>query len=271
MNIEQFEKLGNIFAKESFGVIVNPELDTAAFDLKNRILYLPNWEIDDSLFCMLIAHESAHAIWTPPDALGDAPPILKQIYNIVEDYRIDILIKKKYPGLVLDYKYAINHMLSQGFFGDEETLNKYKTNIGPSSFLNRLVLYLKITQNDHSYKINFSKEELPLVKESISCKTFDDVVEVSKKILDYVKDALDEESKKLIEKFLSGEELTEQEQKQLNKMLKQELSELEKQYQKNLKKNLKTDDKQDVKRLEEYSEKVAVVSCKEVFSTKKVR
>lgn len=200
-SIEVYEKLAKLFAGENVGFVINPDLPTAAFDIKNRTIYLPFWEFDfKPLYHFVIAHEIGHALYTPDDEVWKDPE-LKSILNIVEDYRIDIKMKTKYPGLVSDYNKGVNWLVEHDFFGTAEKIQSKLQNITYKTFLDRLVLYLKIKANDKkAIDISFTTEEKRLINKSILASSFDDVVAVSREILEYLKlekekDQTPEESK----------------------------------------------------------------------------
>lgn len=187
-SIEVYEKLAKLFAGENVGFVVNPDLPTAAFDVKNRTIHLPFWEFEfKPLYHFVIAHEIGHALYTPMSDIWEDTN-LKGIANIVEDYRIDVKMKTKYPGLVSDYKVGMDWLLNNNFFGEEEKIRSKLDNVSYKTFLDRLVLYLKVKANDKTFSdISFTTEEKRLAHRSILCSSFDDVVAVSRDILAYLK------------------------------------------------------------------------------------
>ena len=57
------EQLAKLLATEDIHVRINKELGTAAFDTKNRILYLPDWSLKDrDVLDLLTGHEAGHAL-----------------------------------------------------------------------------------------------------------------------------------------------------------------------------------------------------------------
>lgn len=94
--------LARLMAAEDIQV-VHQVIETAAFNTKDRILHLPIWKgVSDDLYNMLITHEIGHALYTP-ETYGDreAHPVFNRIpsayINIIEDVRIERLVKNKYP------------------------------------------------------------------------------------------------------------------------------------------------------------------------------
>lgn len=186
--IEQYEMLAKLFANENIGFMIDPELPTAAFDIKSRTLYLPFWEFDHKpLYHFIIGHEVGHALFTPFDPVWEDPKI-KSIVNIVEDYRIDIKMKHKLPGLVSDYQKGIEWLLNKQFLGSPEEIAHNLTTVDYTTFLNRLVLYLKVKANDKNYcDIPFTTQEKRFISKIVCATTFQDVVDVSRQIQEYLK------------------------------------------------------------------------------------
>ena len=90
-----------LLATENFSV-VRAKAPTASFDIKSRVLTLPLWkdmtpEIED----MLIGHEVGHALYTGVEYMTPIMenPKLKSYMNVLEDVRIEKMMKRKYPGI----------------------------------------------------------------------------------------------------------------------------------------------------------------------------
>ena len=111
-------QLAKLIASENITVRHN-NVKTASFDTKQRILTLPifkqqNGDVTD----MLIAHECAHALWTPSESFsGIESNELRSYVNVLEDTRIDKLIQKKYPGCVRNYENGYKILDKRNFFG----------------------------------------------------------------------------------------------------------------------------------------------------------
>jgi hypothetical protein len=94
---------------------------TASFDVKNRILTLPQWkDMTPELEDMLKAHEVGHAIYTDTaqfDALVKANKDIPFGYiNVIEDVRIERLMKKAYPGLRRVFNVGYRQIAERDFF-----------------------------------------------------------------------------------------------------------------------------------------------------------
>lgn len=119
MNFTAHENLAKLMSTEDIGVTYG-NTETAYFNTETRTLMIPNWVgLKDIELQMLIAHEIGHALFTPyrewKDAILENQPsdIFKDYLNVVEDARIEKLVKKKYPGSKKIF-----------FFGYKELLNR---------------------------------------------------------------------------------------------------------------------------------------------------
>ena len=92
-------QLAKLLATEDL-VVEHKQVETACFNVHTRVLTLPNWDrASNVVYDLLVGHEVGHALFTPDlDWIKDRkiPP---QFVNVVEDVRIEKLMKKKYPGL----------------------------------------------------------------------------------------------------------------------------------------------------------------------------
>ena len=174
-------QLAKLIASENITVQHN-QVKTASFDTLNRVLTLPIFKVQSGdVYDMLIAHECSHALFTPAEGwkqISDDDS-LRQYVNVLEDTRIDLLIQKKYPGVVKNYLNGFDIMEKQNFFG----LNGKDINTD-------LMLIDKINIRSKSMNrlpFNFSKEEQKWLQLVDGLKTFDDVVELAKDMLNWQK------------------------------------------------------------------------------------
>lgn len=198
--------LSRLLASENIFVVHNSNAKTASFDIKNRVLTLPVLkDMSDEMYDMFIGHEVSHALYTPftdddkecltkhkclsaayKVADGDDKlfGLAHSYVNVVEDARIERLIKDKFPGIRRDFYVGYGELFKKNFFG---TKGK---DISSYSFIDRINLYFKVgTYID----IPFTDEEMEFVDMVESTRSFDDVVDVSKKIWKYVTDKKREE------------------------------------------------------------------------------
>ena len=94
--------LAKLLAQENI-TVEHRKISTAYFDPKNRILGLPIWkDMSPDVYDLLVGHEVGHAWETPPEgwhsAIEEKGKGFKSFLNVVEDARIEKLIKNRYPG-----------------------------------------------------------------------------------------------------------------------------------------------------------------------------
>lgn len=181
--------LAKLLARERLSVVVDPNASTASFQLKDRILTLPNWNVGSDTFTMLTAHEASHALHTPfkewekqIKLLSKKHNVMEQsvatYINVIEDVRIEKLIKRAYPGL----KFA--------FFSGYQELNNLKiiyidkSKIGELSLIDKINMYFKV---GHIYKeIKFDDTETTeFIYPTNNAELFSDVIDIVDKLLKY--------------------------------------------------------------------------------------
>ena len=182
-------QLAKLLATENITVQEN-NVKTASFDVVNRILTLPIFKTDSKdVTDMLIAHECAHALYTPTKSWQDITDDdeLRSYINVLEDTRIDKLVQSKYPGIVRNYENGFDILNSKNFFGIKDK------NINTD-----LMLIDKI--NLRSKSLNrlsfiFSNNDNKWLKKVDAIKTFKDVVKVAKDMLSWQKKQIDQMKK----------------------------------------------------------------------------
>ena len=94
-------QLAKLLATEDI-IVEHKQVDTAQFNVHTRVLTLPMWErASSNVMDMLVGHEVGHALFTPDvDPPSDIP---HQFVNVVEDARIEKLMKRKYMGLAKSF------------------------------------------------------------------------------------------------------------------------------------------------------------------------
>lgn len=103
------------------------EVQTAYYDLENNVITLPNYVLEDiDLFIRFGTHEAAHSLFTPKffysehntmsraidktrniEVNGTVYKLSRELFsciNIVEDIRIEKLIRQHFPGLIAPYR-----------------------------------------------------------------------------------------------------------------------------------------------------------------------
>ena len=192
VNIGSKEILAKLMSTENIQ-IRHKKISTAAFDVKNRILYLPIWkDMDGDMYTMFITHEVGHALFTDPKLLEEAlkeQPKLGVILNLVEDARIDKKMKVRFPGVKSCYNHGTKQLLDRDFYGIE----KRGLKIEQMNLLDRINLHYKAGIYNHIAPVPFNEKEQEIVDEIDSAVTYNDVIRISKKILQHIKDEKQQE------------------------------------------------------------------------------
>lgn len=180
--------LAKLLAMENLNVEFS-NVETASFDVKNRVLLLPNYShSDQDVIDLFVGHEVSHALFTPAEGLEtliDKPKNFHSFVNVVEDVRIERKIQDRYPGLRKCFYTAYSKLNQADFFGiaDRDTSTML--------YIDRLNVKAKLgTQVD----IEFSEKELEFNRRCRETETFDEVLALSEEIWEYCKDELEDKS-----------------------------------------------------------------------------
>jgi len=188
MSIQQEIKsqLAKLLATEDL-IVEHKQVETASFNVETRVLVLPLWEKASSeVYDMLVAHEVGHALFTPCEDWLDRYDIPPSFVNIVEDARIEKLMKRKYAGLPKTFFNGYKELQGMDFF------KLSGIDVNEMGIADRLNLYFKI---GNFIDIDFTDYEKTLVSMVKSAESFDDVLEYSKVIWEYAKEELEEKKK----------------------------------------------------------------------------
>ena len=113
VNTEVKGTLAKLLATENL-TVEHRQVSTASFDVNNRVLILPIWKNASSIvYDLLVGHEVGHALYTPNLPI-DAP---KAFVNVIEDARIERMMKQTYPGLKKSFFEGYRELWHQDFFG----------------------------------------------------------------------------------------------------------------------------------------------------------
>ena len=167
--------LARLLATENL-VVEHRKVSTASFDVIRRVLTLPLWDkASKVVYDLLVGHEVGHALFTPDDVWDFDVP--KDFINVVEDARIEKLMKRKYAGLNKDFYNGYQELNEQDFFDIEnQDLNKF-------NLIDRINLHFKIG----AYAcIPFNKQEQVFVDKVAGVETFQEVIDLCREIKDYL-------------------------------------------------------------------------------------
>ena len=165
INQEVKGTLAKLLATENL-TVEHRKVSTACFDVEKRLLILPIWKTaSNTVYDLLVGHEVGHALYTPNDPFGDAP---QAFVNVIEDARIERLMKETYPGLRKSFFDGYAELWNDDFFGvkHEELENL--------PLIDRINLYFKGNRS-----MPFQENEQHWVDKVGATKTFQDVVDLA--------------------------------------------------------------------------------------------
>ena len=174
--------LAKLLAKENITVEIG-NYHTAFFDVKQRILGLPTWNVSNKqLSDLLVGHEVGHALYTPHDGIERFKQVLPNcpfdVLNIVEDIRIEKMVQDQYPGLISSFKGGYSYFIDNDFF-------KIKgQDISAMTFINRLNLRGKIGA---LIDVPLNADEEAIYQRCLETKSIDDVIAVCADIFEMIK------------------------------------------------------------------------------------
>ena len=182
INYEVKGQLAKLLATEDL-IIENRKVDTAMFDVERRVLTLPMWEkASASVYDLLVGHEVGHALYTPADNWKKDHPDLPMSYvNILEDVRIEKLMKRKYAGIVKTFFNGYRELSEQDFFELSEN------EVEEMNLPDRLNINAKI---GNFVNVPFSDNENYFVNKAIKTETFQDVLDLSIELYDFMKEQI---------------------------------------------------------------------------------
>ena len=184
--VEQKSMLAKLMAAENI-TVEHKKIPTAAFDIKNRVLYLPilKWKPGSDVYDLFCAHEVGHALWTPFDgwhsSISEKGKGYKSFLNVIEDARIEKKIKRKFAGARKCMLGGYIELMDEDFFG----LRKMGVDANDLGLIDRINLY---TKAGTQYSIDFTDEEREWVEKVMRTETWEDVVEVTDALYEWCKE-----------------------------------------------------------------------------------
>ena len=162
-------------------------MSTASFDVVNRVLVLPLWDkASDVVYDLLVGHEVGHALYTPVENWMEKTsiPVPPDYINVVEDARVEKLMKRKYPGLAKTFYSGYNQLNDEDFFSiaDED--------VSKMSLIDRINLHFKIGAFS---LMPFNEKENEFVGMISEAETFSDVITICELIVNYLRDQYQKE------------------------------------------------------------------------------
>ena len=175
--------LAKLLAQEDL-IVEHRQVETAQFDVEKRILTLPMWEkAEASVIDMLIAHEVGHALYTPNewDFVKEIP---LSYVNVVEDVRIEKLMKRRYAGIVKTFYNGYKDINKKDFF------QLQFADLEEFALIDRINLFYKVGS---FWDIPFNNaQEIAFRDECAVVETFDQVKDLARRIAKYQKEQVSE-------------------------------------------------------------------------------
>ena len=186
VNHEIKSQLARLLATEDL-VVEHKKVPTACFNVHTRVLTLPLWEkASNIVYDLLVGHEVGHALFTDDVDWTEETNVPQQFVNIVEDARVEKLIKRKYAGLAKTFYGGYKELKEQDFFeiGDED--------ISTFNLADRANLHFKI---GNFLTLDFNSEESEIINLIASTETFSDVLNAAEELYKYCKKEQEQQQK----------------------------------------------------------------------------
>ena len=166
-------QLAKLLATEDL-IVEHKQVQTACFNVHTRVLTLPMWEkASNTVYDLLVGHEVGHALFTPDENWLEKVAVPPQFVNVVEDARIEKLMKRRYMGLAKTFFRGYQELNDEDFFSiSDESVSTF-------NLADRANLYFKV---GNFVDISFDSEEKVLIQKIADVETFDDVLEVAEEL-----------------------------------------------------------------------------------------
>ncbi len=176
-------QLAKLLATEDI-VVEHKNVDQAQFNVQSRVLILPLWEkASNDVYDMLVGHEVGHALFTPDvDPPRDIP---FQFVNVVEDARIEKLMKRKYLGIAKSFYRGYNELYNEDYFEVDGQ------NISSFNLADRANLHFKVGS---FLDIPFSTPETEIINLIKNAETFTDTIAAAEALYNFCKQEQKEDS-----------------------------------------------------------------------------
>ena len=181
--------IAKLLANEDI-TVVQSNVETASFNIKDRVLTLPIWkEASNDLIGMLVGHEVGHALYTSMEYMENEftnteyARAFQGYLNVLEDVRIEKLMKRKYPGIRKTFNAGYKELNDKDFFGMSSL------DVDNLLLIDKINLHFKV---GYAAGMEFTKAEQDFVQRAERTETIQDVIALAKEIFDYTKEDLEE-------------------------------------------------------------------------------
>jgi hypothetical protein len=135
---------------------------------------------------MLVGHEVGHALFTPDEDWWLDHDVPQQIVNVVEDARIEKLMKRKYLGIAKSFYKGYNELHEQDYFEIDGE------NIANLNLADRANLYFKVGS---FLPVAFSPPEKQIITLIENAETFTDTLSAAEALYNFCKQESQKDSK----------------------------------------------------------------------------
>ena len=178
VNFEIKSQLAKLLAIEDL-VVEHKKVSTACFNVHTRVLTLPMWEkASNVVYDMLVGHEVGHALYTSYADWNQDFKIPKSIMNIVEDARVEKLMKRRYPGIAKTFYTGYKEL------NDDDFLKVEGNDISKMNLADRANLWFKI---GNYINVPINENEIEIINMIADAETFQDVVKASIALYEFCK------------------------------------------------------------------------------------
>jgi len=186
-NTQSLDLLSKLLASENIK-LVRANARTASFNIATRVLQIPaQLNLTAAQELMMVLHEVGHALFTTESystAIKQANlPNFDSYMNVVEDARIERLMKVRYPGARKDFSAGYTECHRSDFF------KLSGRDIVALPLIDRINLYFKL--NLH-IDVKFTSEERRLVRLVETAQSEQEVISVATEIYNFAKDNIQE-------------------------------------------------------------------------------
>ena len=179
-------QLAKLLATEDL-VVEHKKVSTACFNVHTRVLTLPLWEkASNTVYDLLVGHEVGHALFTPDEDWLNNVKVPPQFVNVVEDARVEKLMKRKYAGLAKTFFNGYKELNEDDFFQISDD------DISTFNLADRVNLYFKV---GNFITLDFKPEEQEIVNLISASETFADVLVAAEELYKYCKKEKEQEQK----------------------------------------------------------------------------
>ena len=168
--------LARLLATENL-IVEHRKVSTAQFNVDSRVLTLPLWDLaSGTVYDMLVGHEVGHALFTPNVDWRELANCPHDFINVIEDARIEKLMKRKYAGLRKTFAQGYTELNNKDFF---EVADKDLSNF---SLIDRINLHFKLGA---TALVPFNASEMTFVARTDLAETFEEVCQIAQDVYNW--------------------------------------------------------------------------------------